>query len=254
MQALAEALPLILFWLTMSLLAALTGAFLWRRVYTDFPFFFLYVVSAWMAGLVRYGGLYLGKAGFFYAYWISELAVAVLVSTALYEIFIRRLFPGFTGVRIYRRAFPAVALLGLFLTIVVVLQSSDRGAAFLLASRIFDFLRTAFLVFFVGLMVLMGRRWKRYDLGIALGFGIQAAAALLNAAFRARLHHRLPVLDTLETITYDLSCVIWLITFLKPETPAHLQPADALDPAILQQARKWETALKDWLTPGKHIF
>jgi len=184
-------------------------------------------------------------------FWISELTGAVIFSLALYEVFIRRLFPRFHKVRFYRGLFPAVAAAILLLTIVAVLQSSDRKAAFQLASRAFDFMRTAFLVFFMFLMLLMGRQWERYDLGITLGFGIQAAAALANAAVKSRLGHQSVIFDTAEAVTFEIACVIWLITFLKPEKPDHLQPAGELDASVLPEAQKWESVLKDWLTPGK---
>jgi hypothetical protein len=122
------------------------------------------------------------------------------------------------------------------------------------ASSAFDFVRTPFLVFFMLLMLMMGRQWSRYDLGITLGFGIQAAAALANAAVRSRLGHRSIFFDDAETVTFEIACVIWLITFLKPEVSGHLQPAGPLDPSVLPQVRKWESVLKDWLTPGKRLF
>lgn len=147
--------------------------------------------------------------------------------------------------------FPAMAGLVLLLTIVVVLESSNQSKGFQVASSAFDFVRTAFLVFFMFLMLLMGRRWGRYDLGITLGFGIQAAAALANAAVRSRLGHRSTFFDNAEIVTFEIACVIWLITFLKPETSDRLRPAEPLDASVLPEARKWESVLKDWLTPGK---
>ncbi|HEX5434768.1 MAG TPA: hypothetical protein VFY05_11060 [Candidatus Angelobacter sp.] len=182
------------------------------------------------------------------------MAGAVIFSLALYEVFLRRLFPRFHKVSLYRALFPGAAAAILLLTIIAVLQSSDRSAAFHIASRAFDFVRTAFLVFFMLLMLLMGRQWSRYDLGITLGFGIQAAAALANAAVRSRLGHRSQFFDTAEAITFEAACVIWLITFSKPEHAHRLQPAETLDPLVLPQARKWESVLKDWLTPGKRML
>jgi hypothetical protein len=107
------------------------------------------------------------------------------------------------------------------------------------------------LVFFVALMAIMGREWKRYDFGIALGFGLQAAVALVNAAVRTRIHYKPTILGTIEVIAYDAACLIWLITFLKPEKSLIPTPADQLSPETLQQARKWEDTLKDFIAPGK---
>lgn len=251
-MSLAGVLPNLLFWFPVVVLALLSAVFIWRRIWSELPLFFLYIVSAPTVGMLRYAAFLASKTVYFYVFWISELELAVVFSLALYEVFLRRLFPRFHKIRVYRRLFPAVAALILLLTIIAALQSADTKAAFQTASRAFDFVRTAFLVFFMALMLLMGRQWTRYDFGITLGFGIQAAAALTNAAVRARLGHRSTTFDAVEAITFEIACVIWLIAFMKPERADHLQPAAALDPAVLHQARKWETVLKDWLTPGKH--
>lgn len=253
-MSLAGMLPTLLFWFPVLILAILSALFLRHRIHQQLPFFFFYILSAPVVGLFRYGTYALSQRVYFYVYWISELELALVFSLALYEVFLRRLFPRFHKIRAYRMLFPAVAGLILLLTVIAALQSSNTQAAFQLASRAFDFVRTAFLVFFMLLMMLMGRQWGRYDLGITLGFGIQAAAALANAAVRGKLGHRSQFLDTAETITFEIACVIWLITFLKPEHSDHLQPAETLDPLMLPQARKWESVLKDWLTPGKRII
>ncbi len=231
-----------------------SAIFLWRRTYRQLPFFFVYILSAWIIGIVRYAAFKLGARPYFYTYWISELAAAVTVSLALYEVFLRRLFMRFYKVRFYRNLFPAIAVVILLLTIITALQAPDRRAAFLMASRGFDFVRTSVLVFFVALMAVMGREWTRYDFGIALGFGLQAAVALVNAAVRTQVHYKPTILGTIEVIAYDASCLIWLITFWKPEKPFIPPPADRLTPETLHQARKVEETLKDFLTPGKGML
>lgn len=244
----------LLFWFAFVVLTLLSGILLRRRIWRELPLFFFYIASAPPLGILRFLFYHWNQSAYFYVYWISELAEAVIFSLALYEVFIRRVFPRFHKVRFYRGLFPTAAAAILLLTIVAVLQSPDRKSAFQVASSAFDFVRTAFLVFFMFLMLMMGRQWRRYDLGITLGFGIQAAAALANAAVRTRLGHRSSFFDNAEFITFEIACVIWLITFLKPETSDHLQPSGPLDASVLPQARKWESVLKDWLTPGKRLF
>lgn len=241
----------LLFWFAVVVLTLLSAVFLWRQIWRELPLFFLYIISAPIIGILRFTVYPLSRGAYFYVYWVSELAGAVFCSLALYEVFIRRVFPRFHKVRFYRGLFPSAAAAILLLTIVAVLFSPDRKSAFQVASSAFDFVRTAFLVFFMVVMLLMGRHWARYDLGITLGFGIQAAAALANAAVRTRLGHRSTIFDTAEIVTFEIACVIWLITFLKPERSDRLQPAGPLDASILPQARRWESVLKEWLTPGK---
>jgi hypothetical protein len=241
----------LLLWFPFVALSAVAVVFLRRRLWRELPFFMLYLVSALLIGGVRQFAAHLGGWLHFYTYWISESAGLVVVFLAMYEVFLRRLFAGFQQNRFYRRIFPVVAVLVLALTVLTALQAHDKGAAFLMASRGLDFARTAFLVFFIALMIFMGREWNRYDLGVTLGFAIQAAVALLTAAVRTQVHYQVTVMDSVAGISYDLSCLIWLITFWKREKRTQFLPADKLDPEMLRQARDWESVLKKWLTPTK---
>ncbi|HEX7288807.1 MAG TPA: hypothetical protein VF532_21670 [Candidatus Angelobacter sp.] len=225
-----------------------------RRTYRELPFFFLYTVSASLIGGLRFLAFYLGRTPYFYTYWISELAGTILVFLALYELFLRRLFPGFHKSGFYRNLFPLAAVVFLLLTVLAALFAHDKQSVFVSASRQFDFLRTAVLVFFTALMLLMGRNWNRYELGIAAGFAVQAAAALANAAIRIRSRQQSHAMDTLEVVAYELSCFIWLITFLRPSGRIELQLDESGQEERLREARSWETALKQWLRPRKRML
>jgi hypothetical protein len=230
--------------------ALLATVFVWRRLFRELPFFFLYLISALSITGLRYAAMYAGPRTYFYTYWISDLAGSLVVLLAIYEVFLRRLFRGFQKIHFYRNLFPVAAGICLLLTVLSAAQANDRNAAFQMASRAFDFMRTAILVFFIGLMALMGREWTRYDLGIALGFGFQAAAALANAAVRARMHYRPTFMDTVQGVAYDVSCLVWLATFVRPEHPPLMYPSEHFDPEMLRQARTWQATLRNWLTRG----
>jgi hypothetical protein len=221
---------------------------LWR----DLPLFFAYLVCTLLTVTAQLISFRVGRSAYFLTYWITDLISAIAAFLPMYEVFLRRLFTGFHKTRLYRSMFPAVAIAILILALVTALTAHDKDAAFHTASRVFDFMRTAVLAFFIGLMLLMGRNWTRYDLGVTLGFAIQAAVALADSAVRAALHHRPAILRTVDIVAYNLSCLIWLITFWKPEQRTQFVPAEELDPAMLQQARTWETHLKDWIVPGKN--
>lgn len=244
-------LSLLVRWFPVAAVALLALIFVWRRQWRDLPFFFSYLIYGLFFVAVLYIGIRLGKRPYFYIYWISNLIGFVVVLLPMYEVFLRRLFTGFYKTRLYRSIFPSTAVLILVLTVLTALQAEDKGAAFKMALRAFDFMRTAVLVFFISLMLFMGRQWTRYDLGITLGFAIQAAVALANAAVRARMHYHPTFLDTVEMVAYNVSCVIWLVTFWQPERRVALSRAGQLDREMLHQARNWEVILKDWLSPGK---
>src|SRR5215472_6845095 len=169
-------------WFPLLVVSLLVAIFLWRRAWREVPFFFVYLASALLIGIVRYAALLLSRRSYFYTYWISDLIISIVAFLPMYEVFLRQLFAGFSKNRFYRNVFPLVAAAVLVLGVLTALQARDKGAAFQMASRAFDFMRTSVLVFFIGLMLFMGRYWTRYDLGITLGFAIQAAVALTAAA------------------------------------------------------------------------
>lgn len=243
---------LIVGWLPVAAIAILVLIFLWRARWRELPFFFLYLVAVLTVGITRYLSYrFQNPRQYFVVYWVSEMAASLVTFFPMYEVFFRRTFLKFYKTTFYRIFFPVVAFVILILTVVIALEAKDQRTAFHTAARAFDFSRTAALVFFIGLMLLMGRAWTRYDLGITLGFAIQAAVALANSAVKLRLHYQPTPLNTIELVAYNVSCLIWLFTFLKPEKRRQEVSRDHIDTDALRQARAWESMLKTWLTPGK---
>jgi len=241
-------------WFPTAAVVYLLSVLLWRRLWRELPFFVFYLSSALLTAALRYSSFFWGTKPYFYTYWITDLSVSLAVLLAIYEVFLRRLFIGFHKTVAYRRIFSVIGAAILVLTVITALQAANEGAAFQMAARAFDFMRTAVLVFFIGLMTLMGRQWTRYDLGIALGFGIQAAAALAAAAVRTRTHYVPTVLDSIELWAYDISCLIWILSFSVKERVADLEIAEKPSHELVNQARTWETVLKNWLSPKKRLF
>ncbi len=152
-------------------------------------------------------------------------------------------------VRFYRYLFPTVAFVISLLAFLMDLHAPDTRAAFLVTGRIFDFLRSAVIGFFVLLILLMGRAFAGYAFSITSGFGIQAAIALANWAVRMRGTKSISM-DRLESLAFDLACVIWLYSFARGKKPGVNNTGDA-SPETLQEAKKWEKSLKDYIASGK---
>jgi len=93
-------------------------------------------------------------------------------------------------------------------------------------------------------MTFMGRRWSRYEFGIALGFGLQASAELIVST---KWTKDLGYISELPLIAFDAACLIWLITFLKPEKTAPA-PTQSVSPEVLEEAKKWQETLQESLS------
>ena len=128
---------------------------------------------------------------------------------------------------------------------------APQGAIVRVAAQTFDLLRAIVLMFFVLLVLLMGREWKRHEFTVALGFGIYASALVAFAAIAMKTHYRFnPSANTFLYIAYDVVCFIWLAGFWRPEREAP-NFDEVANPELLKEAKKWEGALKTWLTPKR---
>jgi hypothetical protein len=61
-----------------------------------------------------------------------------------------------------------------------------------------------------------------------------------------RTHYKFTPVQHLVPITFDIACLIWLYSFWSKERVS-VPPSSSLQPEMLQEARQWESALKDWL-------
>jgi hypothetical protein len=241
----------VLNWMSLPALAVVAGILVWRKVHREFPFFFWFLIVTIIAGALRFVAQFRSAQAYYYVYWVSDLIINIFIFLAVYELFIRRLFPQFHKVRFYRYLFPVIASGIILVGWLTALEAPDKTAAFLFEDRVLDSILVAILAFFVSLMLLMGREWTKYDFGIAWGLGINAAAFLIASSILVRRRYHPTVIDQLPLIAFDVSCLIWLITFWQPERRVELPRAEQLDREMLHQARNWEVILKDWLTTGK---
>jgi hypothetical protein len=238
-------------WVSLPLLVILAGVMLWRKLAREFPFFFTYAAVTAFIGIIRFVTYkeYSAKA-YFYVYWSSDFVIFLVTSLAIYEIFLKRIFPGFGRVRFYRYLFPSFAVLISIVAFLMALHAPDQRAAFLMTSRILDFLRSTVIGFFVLLILFMGRSFAGHEFSITAGFGIQAAITLANGALKLHKGSRSAIMDRLELIAFDVACVIWLWSF---STGKKAPPKDFhdIDPNAIETARKWEKSLREFVSPGK---
>ncbi|HKE32507.1 MAG TPA: hypothetical protein VKD65_12340 [Candidatus Angelobacter sp.] len=236
-------------WLGLPVLALIAVLLIRRKTQREFPYFFFYVLLVEFGGIVRFLVFHFARKAYFHTYWITEVLVAVFTFFVSYELFVRRLFPRFFAVTFYRYLFPSVGFI-IAITAVPAAIATRKVSLLLTLIHGLTILLVTVLLFFVGLMLFMGRQWTRYEFGIASGLGLQAAAELIASANWARALFVRHISDRLPLIALDIACLIWLVTFLKPEkaTPAPTQPVSS---EVLKDAKKWQETLKGSLTGKK---
>jgi len=239
----------VLNWLGLPALALLAIILIYRRWNRVFPYFLIYVLAAEAIGLIRLATSRFLPGGYSKIYWISDTVLAAAAFLAAYELLFRRLFPAFYRVRFYRSLFPAAAIL---ITVLMIVSALFGGHFSVLATAIhtYEFLLGAALFFFVLLMLVMGRHWGKQEFGIAFGFGLVASTSLIMLSIWSHASRRTAFAGW-SVVAYDLACLIWLYCFWTAPKEQEATASPALSTQALQEARKWEGSLKDFMSQGK---
>jgi hypothetical protein len=244
-----EWVNLLINWLSLPSLAVLAVVLLYRRWHKEFPLFFAYVVVTQVVGLTRLFTFRTSVDIYRDVYFVSDIVLAVFAFLATYELFIKRLFPGSYRIGFFRYLFP-MAVVAIAVVASFTAFHGDHKSVLLVTARVYEFCRAAVLMFFVALMVFMGRQWSRQEFGIALGFALDVSTSLALIAFWSRAQRTDPVLSRVPVIAYDIACILWLYCFWS-QKPSVTPSSPTLPPEALHEAKKWEESLKDFITPGK---
>ena len=237
-------------WMALPSLAVLGGILLYRKCQRKFPFFLVYVVMTDAIGIARLFASQIGGRVYYYVYWGSDIAVAVFAFLATYELFIKRLFPVFYKTDFYRYLFPTVTVL---ITLVAASTAFYGGklAILVVGVRVYEFLRAAVLLFFVALMIFMGRRWSKQEFGIAFGFGLDVSATFAALAMLSSNPRGNEFVNRIAVFAYDIACIVWLYCFWNAPKGQATVPPEPLSAEALHEAKKWEDSLKDFMSQDK---
>lgn len=204
-------------------------AFLKRRLWESFPLFFAYTAAVLAREVIL---IFLPYASSLYGhvYWYGEVLTVSFGLGAIFET-LRHLFPPHPFVKVVLKVIwvvGGIAATGAIAMLVVAqLQPASNRAAFeiiILAERFARFVQACSLIVVIVLVSQLGSSWRQYTVGIAAGFGIYSALALLILEFCGRLHLVSgSTFVILNSAAYNLAAVIWGIYFLAPQRSSHLQ-------------------------------
>jgi hypothetical protein len=226
----------------------------WRKFVSELPVFFAFLIAGELSDLARLAVYYLTGypkvyKPYYYTYWLTGSILSAMALLASLEL-CGRLFPGFRRVSFYRRLFPIAAIPILVIGLMAGLtriMGFPWAVALLKIVFGFDATRIAFLFFFVALMLLMGRTWKGYEFGIALGLSIDAAESMVSSGFFAGYPRIRSIVEVLGPFTDDIASVIWLVSIWSFKK-IRAEDDGPLSPDVLQAAERAESAIKDLVT------
>jgi hypothetical protein len=172
---------------------------------------------------------------YFYTYWTSYIAGAVVVFLVIQELFQFAMEP-FPGLKwLGTISFRWVAGISFVAAMAAMLTPGGKGDRFLLAvvaqlMRCESIFILSLLLFLLIAAGKLGLSYRSRVFGISFGFGIMAASDLvLSAAFLRFTHNMMTsTLSVVTTCSSLLTLAVWSAYFLQPE-PA--RQAAVLDPS-----------------------
>ena len=193
---------------------------LWkRRVFRIFPFFFTYVFSSVLIGVIKLVFL-ADYTIYFRLFWSAEILYAILAVLALHEAF-RELFGAFF--RIYSwfwLLFPATVVIVSAFSVIHALRHPPVEASPLISIILslevgVNILQCGLFLIFLGVRRILKMRGRVYSWGIVEGFAAIALAGI-TYALRSEFGTRYSFLAKYGTsVAYIFAVTLWLDTFIR---------------------------------------
>jgi hypothetical protein len=220
----------------------LAAILLWRNIHREFPFFFIYISSSIVIGLLRVC-VRDNYRLFFKVVWMTEAIYIALALLALHEVF-RKVFAAFYEKRWFWLFFPVVVIAISVLAVIYRLGSppaqANRVMSFIISMGMaVNLVQALLFALFILLVWWNGIRWREYPFGIVLGFAAIASVTFAANWARSEFGTRLNVVSSYApAVAYILAVIVWLDTFLRPPEPEPKWTLKITPEQLLEQIRQ----------------
>lgn len=233
----------------------LAAILVWRRIHREFPFFFLYISSSILVGLLRVFVITNYRL-YFEVYWATEILYIILALLALHEVF-RKVFAAFYEKRWFWLFFPLVVITISALAVVYRLGSPPAQAnqvmSFIISMGMAVNLVQAllFVLFFV-LVWFNGIGWREYPFGIVMGFAAISIGTFIGNWARSEFGTKsIPLFSYAPAVAYILAVILWLNTFLRPPEPEPQWRLKITPEQLLDEIRQYSKILRQLRGKGR---
>jgi hypothetical protein len=233
-------------WLTpLFLQTAIVFVMLGRKLVSSFPLFFIYTLVIVCREFVL---LFLPKGGlYFLIYWWGETLAILLGLAVIFEV-LAHILPKSPSLRFVLNSvliFGAVAAIAALLILAFAKpdgQNDPLVAVMAMGERSVRFLQSSMLIVVIALMSRLGLSWRQESVGIAAGFGIYSALALIGFELGGHLHMISQIAFALvNSGAYNLATLIWAFYILRP---VRVTPVEHLPKTDLAE---WNSAVTDYV-------
>lgn len=233
-------------WLTpLFLQTAMVGVMLRRKLVGSFPVFFSYTLVIVSREFIL---LFLNiGVPYFLIYWWGEALAILLGLAVIFEVLVH-ILPKSPSLRIVLNSVLIFGAIAAVEALLILVSAKPYGGSvplvevILIGERSVRFLQSSLLIVVIAVMSRLGLSWHQNSVGIAAGFGIYSALALVGFEFGGHLHViSRPTLALVNSAAYNLAAVIWAFYILRP---VKMTPVEHLPQADLTE---WNSAVTDYV-------
>lgn len=235
-------------WVAHPVMQVGLAAVIWRRkLLRTYPVFFAYIVSE----VMLFGVLFASQKNYdyyFYLYWVSAGISATLGFKVIHEVFTDVLRP-FHALRDFSSMLVRWAgLVVILIAILAAMGGSHSGftritSGLLSLERSVRVMQCGMILFLLMFSRYLGISRRHRSFGVALGFGIFAAAELAVIGLRVTGMVNPTLLNAASMLAYDISVVVWLCYFALPT-------AEQRRAEVLLQPQRWDLSLSELTHPA----
>lgn len=237
-------------WISHPVLEVAVAAIMFRRKqHRTFPVFFTYLVAQVLFFCLLFPIKKLGDySAYFYGYWICAAISLILGFKVIYEVF-GDVFRPYHALKDLGAVLFKWSGLVMVLAAVVIAAASPSGeqqgtliAAMLITQRGVRVVQCGLVLFLLVFSRYLGVSWKQNSFGIALGFGIYAAAELGTFALYSSGREHAMTAASFDAIAYTVAVLIWFGYFALRSCPRE-------ESHNLLTSQRWNQSLADLQNP-----
>jgi hypothetical protein len=229
-------------WVLQPLLQACVAVVMFRRkLHKDLPVFFTFVLAQIFIFPLQFSAYqWWSHPTYFDVFWISMALNLIIEFRIIQEVFVDVFRPYHALKDLGTALFKWSALIMILVSVVVIAVSpgwdNPLTKTVMVAHRCLRVIQCGMVLFLLAFSKPLGFSWRRQSFGVAIGFGIIAAAELLSNALYSGVHISVDAMNLINMTAFNAGVVLWWLY-------SWLNSREFRVPVLVPQ--RWDEALMD---------